>query len=137
MSKSTLFLCCVMAAGVAASPSFASSSFQNTCSQINFAYSGNSPTLTAVCLTADGTAKPASLTLQGISNQNGSLTQGSGASSFQQSCGNIQITANSSSAVTLSALCRTESGSSNPTSLPLNNIANNNGSLTQGSLTQG
>jgi len=115
---------------VLATPALAASSFQNTCSQIQFAYSGNNATISAVCLRENGTANPTSLTLQGISNQNGTLVQGGGASTFQQSCGNILVNVNGSN-VTLTAYCRTTSGSSNPTSLPLNNISNNNGTLTQ------
>ena len=130
MLKRILFSACVLTAA-GASPAFAASTFQNTCSEIHFAYSGNSATLKAVCLKANGSANASMLTLQGISNQNGSLTQGSGASTFQQSCGNIQIVVKSSSDVILTALCRTTSGASNATSLPLNNISNNNGNLTQ------
>lgn len=114
-----------------AATAFAGSSFQQTCSNIGFAYTNNQATLQAVCLRANGTSNPTSLVLAGISNQNGTLTQGSGASSFQQSCGNIQIIANNPQQVTLSAFCRTASGSSNPTSLQLNNISNNNGVLQQ------
>jgi archaellum component FlaG (FlaF/FlaG flagellin family) len=124
-----LFFICLLTVA-AASPAFATSSFQNTCSQIQFAYSGNNATLSAVCLRANGTANPTSLTLQGISNQNGILVQGGGASTFQQSCGNIQVLVDGPY-VTLSALCRTTSGASNPTSLSLDNISNNNGNLTQ------
>ena len=119
-----------MFAAVAATPAFAASTFQNTCSQIHFAYSGNNATLSAVCLRANGTANQTSLTLQGISNQNGKLVQGSGASTFQQSCGNIVIDVDGPY-VTLTALCRTTGGASNPTSLSLDNINNNNGNLTQ------
>lgn len=129
MLKRILFSACFFT--VVASPAFATSTFQNTCSEIHFAYSGNSPILSAVCLKANGTANPSTLTLQGISNQNGTLTQGSGASTFQQSCGTIQIIVKSSSAVTLTAMCRTIGGASNSTSLPLDNISNNNGNLTQ------
>jgi archaellum component FlaG (FlaF/FlaG flagellin family) len=124
-----LFFICLLTVA-AASPAFATSSFQNTCSQIQFAYSGNNATLSAVCLRANGTANPTSLTLQGISNQNGILVQGGGASTFQQSCDNIQVLVDGPY-VTLSALCRTTSGASNPTSLSLDNISNNNGNLTQ------
>jgi hypothetical protein len=67
-------------AGITASPVLAANTFQNTCSEIHFAYSGNNATLQAVCLKADGTANLTSLVLQGISNQNGKLTQGSGPS---------------------------------------------------------
>ena len=77
-----------------------------------------------------GTPNPTSLILQGISNQNGKLTHGSGNSTFQMSCGNIQILVDGPS-VTLSAICRTTSGSATPTSLSLNNISNNNGNLVQ------
>ncbi|WP_165190973.1 CVNH domain-containing protein [Caulobacter soli] len=114
----------------AASPAAAASGFQNTCSNITFAYNAASAAvLNAMCLRADGSANGSSLVLTGISNQNGKLTPTSGASTFQKSCGNIQITA-TAQAVTLSALCRTSGGSSNATSLPLNNIGNNNGNLT-------
>ena len=130
MLKRILFSACVLAAA-GASPALAGSTFQNTCSEIHFSYSGNSATLKAVCLKANGSANASTLTLQGISNQNGKLTQGSGASTFQQSCGNIQIVVKSSSDVALTALCRTTGGASNATSLPLNNISNNNGNLTQ------
>jgi hypothetical protein len=115
---------------VAAGPAFAANTFQNTCSQIQFAYSGNNATIQAVCLRANGTANPTSLTLRGISNQNGKLVQGSGASTFHQSCGNIVIEVDGPF-VTLTALCRTTSGASNSTSLSLDNISNNNGNLTQ------
>lgn len=117
--------------GIAASPALASSSFQNTCSNIDFAYAANNDaTLKAVCLRSNGTANATSLVLQGISNQNGKLTQGSGASSFQKSCGNIHIVVDGAN-VTLAAYCRTSSGGSNSTSLPLNNISNQNGTLKQ------
>lgn len=113
----------------AAGSAFAASSFQNTCSNITFAYSGNSASVQAVCLRANGTPNSTSLILQGISNQNGQLTGGgSGPASFQQSCGNIQILADGSS-VQLSALCRTTAGPSNPTSVELDGIGNNNGNL--------
>ena len=105
------------------------STFQQTCSNINFAYSGNSPTIQAVCLTMAGTPHSTSLVIQGISNQNGNLTNSGGTSSFQQSCGNIQIGVTTSSA-TLTAFCRTTSGSSNSTSIPLTGISNSNGNLT-------
>jgi hypothetical protein len=120
---------CVLAAALV-SPAFADSSFQNTCSEIQFAYSGNNATIKAVCLRSNGTPNATSLTLQGISNQNGVLTQGTGPSTFQQSCGNIQILVNGPH-ITLSALCRMSDGSSRPTSLSLNNITNNNGNLAQ------
>ncbi len=129
MSKKILVAALALAA--IASVAHAGSTFQNSCSQIAFVYSNNQPTLQAVCLKADGTANSTSLVLQGIGNQNGTLVQGSGASTFQKSCGNIEIQVSGAN-VTLTALCRTSSGASNPTSLPLNNIGNNNGTLTGG-----
>lgn len=132
MFKKSLSVALVLTATVAATAIAAPSTFQGTCSNIQFVYANNQPTLSATCLRADGSAAPSTLTLQGISNQNGNLTQGTGASSFQKSCGNIQINVSSNgSQVTLSALCRNGGGGANPTSLPLNGIGNNNGRLTQ------
>ena len=129
MSKKTLCAAAVLAVAFAAVAFAQASTFQNTCSNISFAYVNNQATLQATCLRANGTANPSSLTLVGISNQNGQLVQsGTGASTFQQSCGNIQISASGSGA-TLSALCRTSSGSSVSASIPLTGIGNNNGSL--------
>jgi hypothetical protein len=131
MSKCT-YLAAILMAAFAASPALAASSFQNTCSQIQFAYSGNNATIHAVCLRADGSANPTSLPLQGISNNNGNLVQGGGGpSSFQQSCGNIHIVVAGPNDVNLTALCRTVAGTSNNTSIPLNNISNQNGNLAQ------
>lgn len=134
MSRTTLLLAalsmtCASTAVAVPGTALAASGFQNTCSNIAFAYSANGQaTLTATCLRADGSPNSSSLVLNGIGNQNGNLVQGSGSSSFQKSCGNIQITANAQGA-NLTALCRTSSGGSNATSLPLNNIGNNNGTL--------
>jgi hypothetical protein len=106
----------------------ADSSFQQTCSNISFVYQGNDPAIQAVCLKTDGTPNPTSLVISGISNQNGVLVASGGASSFQKSCGNIGIQVTPTTA-TLTAFCRTTSGSSNATSIPLNNISNQNGVL--------
>ncbi|HEX2256620.1 MAG TPA: CVNH domain-containing protein [Afifellaceae bacterium] len=126
----THLLLSLVASAVAVAPALAQNTFQNTCSNIEFVYSGNNAALQAVCLRADGTPNPSQLVLQGISNENGQLTQGSGTSTFQQSCGNIQILVDGPD-VMLSALCRTSDGQSNPTSLSLDNISNNNGNLSQ------
>ena len=128
MKKAVYLTVGMLVAGV--TPALAANTYQNTCSNIAFAYSGNNASLQAVCLRADGTPNPSSLMLQGVSNQNGTLTQGSGASTFQQSCGNIQIIVTGPNSL-LSAICRTSSGSSNSTSLSLDNISNNNGTLAQ------
>ncbi len=127
MSKRVLVLALLLIA--VAGTAFASSTFQGSCSNITFAYVNNQAALQAVCLRANGTANPSTLLLQGVGNNNGTLVQGSGASTFQQSCGNIQIQVQGAQVV-LSALCRTAGGASNPTSLPLNGIGNNNGNLT-------
>ena len=119
------------AAVLLATPAFADNTYQNTCSNIAFAYSGNDAAIAAVCLKADGTPNATKLVLKGISNQNGKLTQGTGASTFQKSCGNIQIIIGNSPNTTLSALCRMSNGSSIATSLSLNGIGNNNGNLVQ------
>jgi hypothetical protein len=52
-------------------------------------------------------------------------------STFQKSCGNIQVIIGNSPNTTLSALCRMSNGSSIATSLSLNGIGNNNGNLVQ------
>src|SRR5215472_15055734 len=97
----------IAACGLAgiATPALAQSEFPNTCSEIHFAYSGENPTLQAVCLKDDGKPNPTSLTLQGIANVKGRLVQGEGPSTFQHSCGNIQILANGT-VVLLVAQCR-------------------------------
>jgi CVNH domain len=114
-----------------ATSAFAASGFQNSCSQTMFVYNGNGqPVLQATCLRSNGSANPTSLVITGISNQNGKLTASGGASSFQQSCGNIMIQVVNSSSVNLTALCRASNGSSMQSSIALNNIGNNNGTLT-------
>lgn len=120
---------CAALMALAAVPALAASTFQNTCSNIEFAYQGSDAALTATCLRANGTPNASSLLIKGIGNNNGQLVKTSGASTFQQSCGNIQILVSGPN-VTLSALCRTTSGASNATSIALDGISNNNGSLT-------
>jgi len=123
-------LLCGFVLAATVSPAFAESTFPFTCSEIHFAYAGSNATIKAMCLKTDGTPNATSLTLQGISNENGILKQASGPSTFQKSCGDIRVIVNGP-VVILSALCRTSNGSSNATSLSLNNISNNNGNLTQ------
>jgi hypothetical protein len=129
MLKKTLVITLVLVAATTVAASAQTSSFQFTCSNIDFAYSGNDAAVTAVCLRRDGTPNKTQVLIKGISNQDGKLVQGSGASSFQKSCGNIQIEVDGPY-VTLSALCRTMSGRSNETSIPLGGISNQNGQLT-------
>jgi len=126
----TIVLLVSIGLGLGASPVFASSSFQNTCSNIKFTYVGNMATLKATCLKRNGTANQSTLAIKGIGNNNGNLVKESmGASTFQKSCGNIQITAVDPSTVNLSAFCRTMGGSSKKTSISLDGIENNDGSL--------
>jgi hypothetical protein len=116
---------------LSAVPASAGSTYPYTCSNATFEYSASGQaTIAATCLQANGMPHQTSLVLMGISNQNGRLTQGTGNSTFQQSCGSIKLTGDGPN-VALSAYCRMSNGSSQPTSLSLNNIGNNNGNLVQ------
>ena len=120
-----------LTAAAFASPASAASTFPNTCSNTSFQWSASGQaTVVSTCLQANGMPHSTSLVLMGISNVNGKLTQGSGDSTFQKSCGSIQVLANTPNVV-LSAYCRASSGASDATSLSLNNIGNNNGNLVQ------
>ncbi|HUJ48439.1 MAG TPA: CVNH domain-containing protein [Rhizomicrobium sp.] len=120
-----------LAAFSAASPASANSTFPYTCSNTSFQYSPTGQAaIQSTCLQANGMPNRTILILAGISNQNGKLVQGPGASTFQQSCGSIAIMTEGP-IVTLTAYCRMSNGSSNSTSLSLNNIANDNGKLVQ------
>jgi hypothetical protein len=131
MIKSIVVASAAAAVLLCAAPASARSTFPYTCSNTSFQWGpGGQATIASTCLQANGAPHATSLTLMGISNQNGTLTRGSGASTFQQSCGSIKVSADGPD-VTLSAYCRSSSGSSNSTSLPLNNIGNNNGNLVQ------
>lgn len=131
MKKYLLSAVVLLAAGFAAAPASANSTFPYTCSNTSFNWNAAAaPQIVSYCLQANGVPHMTALTLQGIGNQNGHLTQGTGASTFQQSCGSIMITTNGP-IVTLTAYCRTSSGSSNSTSLSINNVGNNNGNLVQ------
>lgn len=131
MTKYALVSVSALAALLLAAPANASSTFPSTCSNTSFQYSASGQaTIQSTCLMANGMPHQTSLVLMGISNQNGKLTQGSGDSTFQKSCGSIQVLANTPN-VTLSAYCRASSGQSDATSLSLNNISNNNGNLQQ------
>ena len=117
----------ILALGVIAAQA-APSTFQQTCSNIEFSYSGSNAAVSATCLKRDGTPNSTSVLIQGVSNQNGKLTQGSGASSFQASCGNIQIIVDGPF-VSISAICRASNGSSNSSTIDLLGVKNNNGVL--------
>ena len=109
---------------LAASPVMADSSYQNTCSNTGFVYKGNDAALAGTCLKRDGTPNHTTLIIKGVSNNNGELKLGSGASTFQKSCGSIRITDG-----VIYASCRMMNGQSRPTSLQLPDISNNNGKL--------
>jgi len=128
MRTTILSACFLVAAGSAFAGGHGSSTFQKTCSEIRFAYQGNNATIQAVCLRADGSAVAASTPIMGISNQDGVLTMSGGASSFQQSCGNIQLEVLLDS-VTLTANCRRANGQFLETAIDINGINNSNGAL--------
>jgi hypothetical protein len=131
MKKYLLASAFALTAAALASPASANSTFPYTCSNTSFQWSASGQaTIASTCLQANGMPHATSLVLMGISNQNGHLTQGTGASTFQQSCGAIVISVNGP-IVTLNAYCRASSGQSDATSLSLNNIGNNNGNLVQ------
>jgi len=115
---------------IAAAPAFAASTFQQTCSTIEFKYGAQGQaTISATCLRADGSPNATSLAIQGVSNNSGTLTRVGGDSTFQKSCCNITIAAKDANMVDLSPLCRSSSGASNSTSIGLDGIKNNNGVL--------
>ncbi|MGC1497800.1 MAG: CVNH domain-containing protein [Sulfitobacter sp.] len=107
------------------------STFQQTCSNYAFAYLGTDAGITATCLKSDGTPNETSITINGISNEDGHLTNSGGGSTFQQSCGSIQIKPSGPNAVILHATCRMADGQSLSTSIELGGISNNDGVLTQ------
>lgn len=117
------FVCA--AGGAYAAPS----TFQQTCSNIEFAYLGSDAGVAATCLTAAGAPNQTSIIVPGISNENGTLTQSGGASSFQKSCGNIDIQITGTAGVFLTALCRDGNGNSQSTSIEIEGLGNNDGNL--------
>lgn len=114
----------------AVSSATATSTFQNYCSEIQFIFKDNKPTLSAVCRNDDNKFNTSTLTLDGIDNVNGTLTASEGTSSFQNSCGDIEIMVDGPY-VTLTANCFNDGGEVISTSFPLENISSNNGQLKQ------
>ena len=98
------------------------SSYQNSCNRIQVIGS----TLTASCRRMDGSFSNASILIRGIHNNNGVLQFGGmgQASSFQNSCRNIEVVGS-----TLSANCRRMDGGFNRTTILIRGIHNNNGVL--------
>jgi len=110
----------------------AHSPLQHSGSQITFAFVEDQPAAQAVCLRPDGTVHATTLLLTGVRNQDGTLVQDAGPSTFRNSCGHIQIAVSpDGAAVILSALCQTAGGDAHPTSLPLHDIHNEQGTLTE------
>lgn len=127
--KRIILLVATIGLGMSASAAFADSSFQDTCSNIRFAYINDAAAVKAVCLTRNGMANRTALRIRGIGNDNGRLVYSGGESSFQRSCGNIRIIVKNSRRVILSAFCRTRSGDSRHTHISLDGIANIDGNL--------
>lgn len=105
------------------------SSYQRSCTRISI----NGNVLHATCKTIDGHNRNSSITLRGISNQNGVLTEdnacidsNTGVSSFQLSCSDIHI----ENKTILVASCKRIDGSINTTSIHISGIENMDGILT-------
>ena len=105
------------------------STFQQTCSNIGFVYSGNLPAVQAVCLRNDGTPNNTLLVITGVTLFHGELLRSTGESDFQKRCGNIKIVVYQF-VVSLVAYCPNDLGNSHTTSISLTGISNNNGNLT-------
>jgi hypothetical protein len=127
--KRLVLFALVLAAFATVASAQTPSSFQLTCSDYIVVASGGSAVLQANCVNSAGSGSPSSLVLKGIGNSNGKLVAGgSGPATFQQSCGSITVIGNAAGA-TLSALCRTTSGSFVASRIALTGIRNNNGTL--------
>jgi hypothetical protein len=110
------------------------STFQYTCSNIRFEYANNRASVQGGRARGDVPAhgrnsRRVDAHAPGHQQSERVLQRAMGESSFQKSCGNIQITV-SGLQVMLTAMCRTMSGTSLAASLPLNGISNRNGVLT-------
>src|ERR1035437_437658 len=104
------------------------STFQNSCSAIQFTLLDGKPALRAQCRRINQTVKTSTLVLRGISIENGQFVQGVGPSSFHQSCDSVVISTQGS-IVLLSALCRMVNGAVVKAQLPLQEIENIDGNL--------
>lgn len=105
------------------------STFQQTCTNVQFSIINNEPTISADCSRLNSKVKSSTLVLRGIVNMNGRLAQDSGPSTFQKACKDMQISVDDT-AVALSATCPKKTGQFEKSSLPINGIENINGSLT-------
>lgn len=107
-----------------------SSTFQQTCSNYSFVYQGTEAAIVATCLKSDGTPNESTIVINGIANDDGFLVNNGGPSTFQQSCGSIQVRAAGPDAMILHATCRKADGQSLATSIELGGISNVDGVLT-------
>lgn len=106
-----------------------SSTFQNSCRNIQMSASEEGVRISAECRTRDGRYLSTSYLVRGIVNNNGQLRGERGAAtSFQHSCRDGKLSWNASR-ITLNAICKTRSGSENQTSIEFLNIENNDGRL--------
>ena len=106
------------------------STFQNTCSNIEFQYgAGGGAEIHAVCLRADGSPNATSIAMPPIANINGRLEVQGSTATFQKSCGAIELEAQIDG-VLLVANCRTNAGKFSPASIGIPGINNSNGTLT-------
>ena len=122
------FVFAVAAASAALAQTARPNTYQNSCSNIGFVFVNDAPAMRATCRKNSKTYNTSTLILTGISNENATLTQGTGASTFQGTCGNIQILVDGP-ITTLSAICLNKAQSAQPASLSLNGISNENGNL--------
>lgn len=107
----------------------APSTFQNSCRNIELYTDANEVSIQAECRTRSGQYNATAIELLGISNENGVLRgRGNAASSFQKSCRNIRIRHNER-AVDIAATCKDAQGNEKNTSIPLQDIENNDGYL--------
>lgn len=128
LTIASLFVMSAAGPATAQTPAPAQNTYQNSCSNIIFVFVNNAPALRATCRKSNNTYNTSTLPLVGIANNNATLTQGSGPSTFQSTCGNIQILVDGP-VTTLSAICLNKDKSAQPASLSLNGISNNNGNL--------
>lgn len=107
----------------------APSTFQNSCRNIELYTDANEVSIHAECRTRAGRYNATAIELVGISNQYGTLKgRGEAPSSFQNSCRNIRIRHNER-AVDIAATCKDGRGGEKNTSIPLQDIENNDGHL--------
>jgi hypothetical protein len=106
------------------------STFQDSCENIRYGVDKRGmPIALANCLKADGqTPNETAVALRGFHNNEGRLTAGAGASSFQQSCQEIQVNVRDGH-VRIDASCQKSSGEWVSTSTILYDVHNNDGQL--------